>query len=369
MQISARFDAGNIQVIDSSDSTDIKLQIQDDVGHEHKQWFYFRAVGGRNEPITYRITNAHQTSYPVAWEGYQVVASTDRSHWFRVPTRYEAGELVFTHTSMHDTVWYAYFAPYSREMHHDLIAACSEAEATHEVLGQTLDGEDIDLLTLGTGPIPIWIIARQHPGETMAEWWMEGFLGRMLDEDDALAKSILARATLYVVPNMNPDGSRRGHLRVNACGANLNREWANPTLERSPEVKFVRDRMDQTGVRLCLDVHGDEELPYNFISGPEGVPSWTEPRELERLRFEEVFERANPDFQRRIGYGRDKPGEANLTMCTNQVSERYPNCLGMTLEMPFKDNENAPDSVHGWSPERCRQLGAAVLHPLADFLR
>ena len=35
---------------------------------------------------------------------------------------------------------------------------------------------------------------------------------------------------------MNPDGSYRGHLRTNACGANLNREWKTPTLEKSPEV-------------------------------------------------------------------------------------------------------------------------------------
>ncbi len=43
---------------------------------------------------------------------------------------------------------------------------------------------------------------------------------------------------------MNPDGTWRGHLRTNAAGANLNREWDNPTLERSPEVYYVRNHMD-----------------------------------------------------------------------------------------------------------------------------
>ena len=46
------------------------------------------------------------------------------------------------------------------------------------------------------------------------------------------------------VPNMNPDGTWRGHLRVNAAGANLNREWKTPSAERSPEVLAVRDRME-----------------------------------------------------------------------------------------------------------------------------
>lgn len=38
------------------------------------------------------------------------------------------------------------------------------------------------------------------------------------------------------VPNMNPDGSYHGHLRTNLLGANLNREWASPTMQYSPEV-------------------------------------------------------------------------------------------------------------------------------------
>lgn len=40
----------------------------------------------------------------------------------------------------------------------------------------------------------------------------------------------------------------------------------------------------------------------------------------------------------------------------------------MTLEMPFKDNANRPDAEFGWSPERCRALGGAVLAPLLDWL-
>lgn len=41
---------------------------------------------------------------------------------------------------------------------------------------------------------------------------------------------------------MNPDGSVRGHLRTNAAGVNLNREWAQPTIENSPEVYLVREK-------------------------------------------------------------------------------------------------------------------------------
>lgn len=74
----------------------------------------------------------------------------------------------------------------------------------------------------------------------------------------------------------------RGHLRTNACGANLNREWSHPTAERSPEVLAVSSAMEVTGLDMLLDVHGDEEIPANFIGSMFGVPAWG-PR-LERMQ-------------------------------------------------------------------------------------
>ena len=107
----------------------------------------------------------------------------------------------------------------------------------------------------------------------MAEWWMEGALEKLTDEDDPVARVLRRECTFRVVPNMNPDGSRRGHLRTNAAGVNLNREWHAPSAEKSPEVLCVRNAMDETGVDFAMDVHGDEAIPANFLAGFEGIPS------------------------------------------------------------------------------------------------
>ena len=40
----------------------------------------------------------------------------------------------------------------------------------------------------------------------------------------------------------------------------------------------------------------------------------------------------------------------------------------MTLEMPFKDNANSPDEQFGWSPNRCRKLGASCLDAIYAVL-
>ena len=159
---------------------------------------------------------------------------------------------------------------------------------------------------------------------------------------------------------MNPDGSRRGHLRTNACGANLNREWGVATMERSPEVLLVMNEMQKTGVDFNLDVHGDEALPYNFVAGAEGVPSFTKLGQKWLDDFQEAYKQFSPDFQTKIGYGITPAGKADLTIATNYIAETH-NCLAMTLEMPFKDNADLPDPEYGWSPERSARLGADVL--------
>ena len=43
----------------------------------------------------------------------------------------------------------------------------------------------------------------------------------------------------------------------------------------------MRELMDKVGVDFFADIHGDEELPYNFISGTEGIPSWSPRLECE----------------------------------------------------------------------------------------
>src|SRR5690606_2335825 len=136
-------------------------------------------------------------------------------------------------------------------------------------------------------------------------------------------QALRGKATLHIVPNMNPDGSFRGHLRTNAAGINLNREWLTPSAEKSPEVLCVRNAMDATGVAVAMDVHGDEAIPANFIAGFEGIPGWTEAQGEKFYEFGRRLAAATPEFQTEKGYEKSAPGRANLSMSTNQVAERF----------------------------------------------
>jgi murein tripeptide amidase MpaA len=371
MFITSEFDAGNIRCLDCSNTANVQLEIKTDNDSDFYQWFYFRASNVAGSNCVFNLLNAKGAAYPEGWINYQAVASYDRQFWFRVDTSYDDNTLSITHKPKFNTVYYAYFAPYSMERHADLIAdALSSPRVSSEVLGQTLDGQDMDLLLIGEphkNKKVSWVIARQHPGETMAHWWMEGFIDRLLDEDDPVVRAVLEKLVFYVVPNMNPDGSKRGHLRCNAAGENLNRKWNDTALDHSPEVALVKQKMQSTGVDLSLDVHGDEALPYNFIAGTHGIESWSEEREQLLEQFKQALMQANPDFQCTHGYKNNAAGTANLGMCSNYIAQTY-GCLAMTLEMPFKDTLDSPNDLEGWSPERCRKLGFSAVDAIYSVI-
>ena len=381
--INANFDSGNI-LVESVDSDCVTLRLRSEPFTEgtdkrcHSQWFYFRSSQIKGRSMSYRIVNAGQASYPAGFKNYKTCASYDGEHWYRVhDTTYDEakGILLWNHCSAQDTVWFAYFPPFTYERHQQLIAKAAMSElCSLRVLGLTLDHRPIDYLRLGTGKLNLWINARVHPGESMAEWFMEGLIHALLDEANEASQLLLCEATIHMVPNMNPDGTVRGHLRTNASGANLNREWCStgdysaPSLQRSPEVYYVLNEVKKIGCDAYVDVHGDEEIEANFFADCAGCPNWS-PR-LKSLfdEFSDAYCEASEDFQRGKGYGSDEPGQANLAIGADQITNRF-NCLAVTLEMPFKDATfNNPEPERQWTPERSKALGAKLIHAFLKVL-
>lgn len=367
LSISSAFDAGNIRVLSIAGDR-AELEIVPDSGSDFYQWFHFRLANAAGRAVELVITNCADSAYPDGWAGYSARMSEDRVHWTLADTSYAEGRLTIRVTPATNALYLAYFAPYPAERHHDLISrAANRPGVTVRQLGVTLDGRPLDLIELGEGARQVWLYARQHPGETMAQWWIEGALDRLCDAEDSVGRLLRREARFHIVPNMNPDGSARGHLRTNAIGINLNREWADPSMERSPEVFLVRAEMDHTGVDFAMDVHGDEAIPAVFIAGFEGIPN-LRPGQLENYgRFRDLLASRTPDFQTRLGYPTKPAGKANLTMSTAQIAQRY-GAVAMTLEMPFKDHVDLPDPVTGWSPARSMQLARDCLATLAEMI-
>ena len=379
IQISGAFDSGNIEVLSVSGSN-AALAIRKDGHSDFFQWFHFRVSGGTEKlagrELVLRLTGLKASAYPGGWPGYRAAVSEDRQSWLRAASEWDeaadGGTLTIRYTPVSDIAWFAYFAPYPIERHHDLVAEAALAEGVdYRCLGASIEGQPIDCLEMGEGETQVWLIARQHPGESMAEWWMEGAIECLTDPADPVGRVLRRKCRLHLVPNCNPDGSCRGNLRTNAAGVNLNREWAAPSAGRSPEVLAIRDAMDASGVHFAMDIHGDEAISAVFIAGFEGIPSLTPEQLAEFGRYKAILDRRTPDFQTKRGYPVARPGKGNLAMATSQIAERFGashGCVAMTLEMPFKDHDDAPCPIQGWSPERSKLLARDCLAALLEWL-
>lgn len=375
MKISDDFDSGSIAVIDTKDINNIQLALTADNNNNTMQWFHFRCQTNAGLRHIIRIVNAGDSSFPQAWQNYQAMASYDKSNWFRVPTQYTNNELVINFTPTEDEITYAYFTPYEYARQQTFIKQTQKFEqCQHTRLAITHDENAIDLLTIGkaaTDKKSIWVIARQHPGETMAQWFTEGLINQLLSQQ-ARSLALLEKAVFYIIPNMNPDGAIKGNHRTNSHGLNLNRQWHNPSKTLCPEVYYVQKKMAQTGVDLLLDIHGDEEIPYNFLMPAKSSSQIA----IQANQFKTNLMNETQEFQIEVDYdnyhkkqsrccGTSCGGKQN--MASQYVTHTF-DCLAFVLEMPFIDHNNQPNSNTGWSATRSITLGADILKPILKFL-
>jgi len=365
--ISSNFECGSIDVVDVSRQDAIQLKLKPDSNSSLRQWFYFRVDCVSGKPLGINILNINETEYPDGWGKYQVLASYDRQKWVRVPTTFDGKVLHIQLTPTHNSIFFAYCTPYTFERHLDFLAKAQLSDrCTVSMLGRSVQGRSIDMLTIGTpgpGKRKCWYVGRQHSGETMAEWFLEGVAERLITGEDEVTKALLDKAVFYVVPNINPDGTVLGHQRLNALGVDLNREWLEPSVEKSPEVFCIRQKMQEVGVDFFMDAHGDENLPYVFLAARQ----LSERIETLRDQYKAGFLKSTPEFQTKVGYVADPAMPINTRVAVNYVGTTF-DCVSFTLEMPFSDNDLIPDADHGWSADRSKALGVDSLPPLLGIM-
>ncbi len=375
VRVTGDLESGNVVVHDDGDPRAIRLGLRpDENAPDFRQWFHFRVDGARGRELGFQL-DVEDATYADAFQGYDVCTSYDLERWFRTPTTLVDDVLRFELEPAHDRVYFAYFAPYGEARRHQVLQhAARSGLARVASLGRTVLDRSIHVVTVGE-PDPvhwpdkrtIWVVARQHPGESMAEWLAEGLLGKLLDPKDPIAQMLREHTVIHVVANANPDGSALGNMRANAAGEDLNRAWLDPDEAHSPEVLAIRSAMLATGCDLFLDVHGDERNPFCFLAGCEGNPGYDERLSALEECFEQALVRDDDDFQDEYGYVRDEPGGGDLRTAGNWAGQTF-ECLSYTLEMPFKDAANRPDPESGWSPDRAKRLGAAVVEAIAEVV-
>jgi murein tripeptide amidase MpaA len=371
MRVSAEFYGGNIELLGISAGNDVELAIRPDPVPGYRQWFYFSIESAPKEVNRLVIANAGEALVPKGWPGYQAFRSLDNAAWTRVPTTYAEGRLVIEHAPAAGPVWYAYFPPYLEADRDRLLAFCrADPRASVGVLAQAGPEDALDLVEIGSEApeaLHVWAVCRQHPGEVQASWWADAFLRRLLDPTDAGALDVLRRARLHVVPNMNPDGSRLGQHRCNRHGVNLNAAWNAPSVETSPAVRAVLDRMALSRIDFCLDVHADEELPYVFVANVDRIVPPAPAIAAICDSFQAALAAADPAFRPHSGYVRPHTLAAPLSFCAPQIMHAF-RAPALTLELPYKMIEDSAGRLTEYAVPGCVATGRASLTALARVL-
>lgn len=325
-KIDTAFESGNF-IVHTINERKIIGTIRKDSNNKDFQWFYFSVESENPNPLDICIKDIQKSSYPTAWEGYQIcIKHEGYPEWHRANTTVIDGNLFFN-LSIKKKIFVAYFQPYTLEQHKALSSRFKVLRVLISKFSEkTINNHEVELFHLaGTDSHPsqknIWIIARQHPGESIVGWFMEG-IATVFESENSLSDSLLKQYQFFIVHNANPDGVVYGSHRTNATGSDINRDWLNPKPGICPEVIAIRQWMEKYPPALFLDVHGDERTQHPYILVNPDTVSEEGMQLLKRLC------KWNPGLEIRT----QSVSEIDLSIGRHYVNHQF-GCLALTLEM------------------------------------
>lgn len=179
-------------------------------------------------------------------------------------------EYKFTHEG--DVLYFSYSIPYTCSVLNDYLSsrlALHSGKVKVKSVGQTVGGNDVMLLQVSSPEVgqkkhSVWIMARQHPGETTASFMMEGMLNFLLS-DSPLAQQLLEQFVFKVVPMINIDGVVHGNTRAELVGCDPNRKWADPHRHHHPILHALKRLIEKDNVAMLLDLHSHSRRLGTFF--------------------------------------------------------------------------------------------------------
>jgi hypothetical protein len=386
-EYSVDFEGGRAANFSYRDDGTIKFSIPEGPGGGEYLWFYFKVSNCGQEPLEFMIENAHgahQTGR--RWNITRPVFSADGRIWVRAqessygnafgPASKLASKLglisppVFRFLSpiIADTLWVAYSYPYTESHLNSFLETIEDSEdVATTILGKSEEGRDIVMVHITGDHLPdknrkqsIWIVGREHPGETPSSYICEGMIGALLG---SASGSLLRDAFDFaIIPMLNVDGVEHGYYYHNARGVNIARDWLEP---RSSEMRALRDGLikdiRKRGIRLLINLHSanDPGKGHFFLVIPRDNLKY-EDAEFEK-RLLQAADKRHPELQ-----GRSTVNLRGRIGSTGNASVLYHDFGLYSFYIESNYSLGADDSTV--TQKSLREVGGALIEALAEVL-
>lgn len=167
----------------------------------------------------------------------------------------------------------------------------------HEVVGQSVEGEDIYLFKVGRGDAKTLFVGSMHGNERPGGELLYLYAEWLVNKEEGVAEEILNNNLTLIVPVANPDGHPTTRKNPNGvdCNRNFPHEWCGcgsstnpsspvykgPSANSEPETNAIHKVYQEYGPAWFLSIHtGTEVLAYPW--------SYTNDRPPDNSYYQEV---------------------------------------------------------------------------------
>ena len=138
-----------------------------------------------------------------------------------------------------------------------------KSEIKKNILGYSVNGLPVYELQIGSGKQKILMWSQMHGNETTTTKALLDLVPWLLD---CKQKNILSSFTFFIIPQLNPDGSKL-YSRLNTNQIDLNRDALNLT---QPESQLLIQAYERIIPDYALNLHGQRTI---YGVGSSGGPS------------------------------------------------------------------------------------------------
>jgi hypothetical protein len=371
LHIQTNFPSGNACCADirSTAERDIVYFSADPHGGTEALWFYLRIVECSDRPVDLVLTNIDSClGGAKGWQSVRPVVRQAGGTWERLlPGHVEElddgrHQVAWTIEPRYDSFEVALCFPYSLGDLEMTRAAC-RGYWELDLIGVTAQGQQLPRLAnnyRGDEVPGLYLIARQHAGETPGSWVLDGLLRHAAQALDP------SQLVIWTTPFAHLDGVVQGDYGKDPFPWDLNRAWTTPPMRH--EVRVMQSDMTRWSQRcqpaLVLDLHapspGEADGAYFFL------PRETRPE----LQFEAARQAAEAIFpalpsalvhahpSRQPNYPSRWDAEATLD---NYAWDRW-QTPSLAMEIPYSSSRETL-----FTREQYRRLGAALLEGICKW--